>query len=573
MVEVIHQGPDASVLHSCDNLRKIPDVCELANTILKDSFATRQQLPQAYCEQVALEHPEVSVAALMHRLVSRVPSVLLAARLISSAVSTEQGSSYLEQAAPQVWAAHPRVQSLIDWLLNTARRWNSMPEPEQQPRKCSKRWPRQELLLHTHCSRFGPATLAAAEVVKGVEPGCVVTTNHLWFAVLNALGARDTQSAGRLVTSLTELGDVCADQWGGVLCGSATLNQTKLAAPQGELMVSVLCKMLDSAPSLVSILKTLIETTPGITQEQLSLVRKARVVASLLLAYQAREFTGWSPVASAVAELCSDSPAHFSGDHAPTRSLQLLLSRCTYPSEVLVTLSSVASAIVLHHTVEPQWLRFGNVTSAISAGLGNHWDQLAEVQDGAAALLSLCLRQLCKAEPNNPLWLVASAEMHLTQNVFPLALRSLLLAGAIEDQFYLQQASLLSSGPMLRKLIRCTTALEMHSATLALCQLCKPPDLVAAEKLLSQLPVKGLDESYFRYLWHLPILEQLMHICANTDSQSKVNVLLDELRDPEANQWNHSKLHSVLESTKRDNLVRELFRKMLARSISIDDLF
>lgn len=342
---------------------------------------------------------------------------------------------------------------------------------------------------------------------------------------------------------------------------------------QGEGLVRVLCTMLCSAPGLVGKLKVLVEQDGQPSPDELALLKQAAAAASLLLAYQAKDSSGWLPVSTAAVGLCSGSSALArSGEWLPARSLQLLLSRCPAPSPALNTLCAVAAAIVLHHTVEPQWTRFGADTSAISAGLGGHWEQLAPVRDGAGAVLSLCLHQLRKAEPNNASWLVASGELHLAQNDFPLALRSLLLAGALEDKFYSEPASLLSAGPMLRKLMLCTTALEMHSATLALCQLCKPPDLAAADKLLSQVPVQSLDESYFRFLWHLPILERLMHICAKAGSQRKVGVLMRELRDPEANQWNHPKLHAVLESTKRDKLVRALFQDMLAKTTSIDDL-
>eukprot|EP00656_Telonema_subtile_P057123 TRINITY_DN931_c0_g1_i27.p1 TRINITY_DN931_c0_g1~~TRINITY_DN931_c0_g1_i27.p1 ORF type:complete len:680 (-),score=123.55 TRINITY_DN931_c0_g1_i27:118-2157(-) len=583
--EVTQQGLDSSLLHSCENLRKLPDSSGLANAILLDSLTTEQQLPQLYCEQLVLEEPEIAAAALMHRLFSRVPTMHLAAGLITVAASTQQGRMCFKQAAPDLRVTPHKVQSRIERLLRTARFCVLIgAEPKQPARTRSKRPALQELLVHTHGARFGLAAQAAAKLGNCVETGCVVTTKHLWSAVSTGLGdfsrsqvfealvSHDIPNAKLLVTTLTELGDVPAQHWGEFLCGSGTLPQARLIAPHGALMVPVVCKILNNDLSQVAMLQLIAENTAKITQEELALLRQARAIASLLLAFQARESTGWSPVVSAAVELCSESPAHVFGDRFRIRSLQLLLSRCTHPGEVLSTLSSVIGAIVLHHTAEPQWDRFGAVTASISAGLGNYWDQLAQVQDGAAALLSLCLGQLRRAEPDNPSWLVASGEMHLAKNEFPLALRSLLLAEATEDQFFMQQASLLSSGPMLRKLTLCTTALEMHSATLVLCQLCKPPDLVAADKLLSQVPVEYLDESYFGYVWHLPILERLMHICANAGSQSRVNVLLYEFRDPAANQWNHSKLHAVLESAKRDNLIRALFRNMLARTITIDDL-
>eukprot|EP00658_Telonema_sp_P-2_P072574 TRINITY_DN61699_c0_g1_i1.p1 TRINITY_DN61699_c0_g1~~TRINITY_DN61699_c0_g1_i1.p1 ORF type:complete len:314 (+),score=88.60 TRINITY_DN61699_c0_g1_i1:26-967(+) len=251
-------------------------------------------------------------------------------------------------------------------------------------------------------------------------------------------------------------------------------------------------------------------------------------------------------LASAAAALCSASATPTrTGAWATDHDLILLLTG-TVASTALTAVTSVTAAIALHHTMEPQWQRFGPDASSVAAGLSNRWDTLAQLQDSAAAILSVCLELSWKTEPSNPAHLLNIAELHLSLNHYTQALHNLLMAAGIQGKFFLRPNSLLTSGPMIRKLMNCTRACEMHSATLALCQLCKPPDMSTANKILGQVEVHQLDTSYFQYLWHLPILEQLMHLCSRAGADSMVRQLLNELRLPEANQWNHAKVHLSL---------------------------
>lgn len=521
---------------------------QLSQAILRDANVERPQLPSIYVQQHGASSGVVAAAGLVHVLRGAPDQLPLAHGLLRQISGNSEAIELLSKAS--VDAAAPvqgQLKRLVALVTHTPPH-----APASNKRKRDAAW---ELQLQIAAEDWLEAASSAELLASSATRSCR-SVQLVWKALFGALDARRERESQRLVQVLTTMGEEHASVWGQLLCSPHQLSSTPSAADckqlQGELLARVLLQLL-----LQGHMGETLTTIEGLLLPADAAVAKhAMMVAAVLDASKDNQL---QQLTSALQQLCDHvTVAQSDGGWVLHISVGALLSGSSpLLLDVLLGLVTVTGPVVLPQS-EVDW---SNGSAVPSAALGlKESGQLQGCQQVAALLLQLCLGRLVELQPDKTCWILATAQLHLYHASFKEAFQSLLRTAALQSNMFADTATLLNSG-MIRQLLQCTVALQMHSATVALSQW-STSELPRTLKMLQELHVQQLDNRLLCFVWQIPLLEQLLNAAVRSNAHGTAAAVMERLRDPTMNQWNSSKILQAAQTSCWSGLLRELFDQM-----------